>query len=118
MSGDFPTDSWRYKAPELDQEDRIRLCFCSFRPGYALDHRNCDNHLAEVERIVAEHTTQILAAIKALREQAADERVAMQERGEPLTDYSSGVLDGLDRAWLAGTKAAARPSAVQQKDDQ
>jgi hypothetical protein len=56
-----------------------------------------------------EAVVRILDAIKAIREQAADERVAMHERGEPLTDYSGGVLDGLDRAWLAGTKAARRP---------
>ena|SRR5690349_5667788 len=51
----------------------------------------------------------ILAAIKAVRAEAADERAALHDAGEPLTDYGSGLLDGLDRAWLAGVKAARRP---------
>lgn len=51
----------------------------------------------------------ILDAIKSLRAQAAAERVAMHERGEPLTGYSAGVLDGLDRAWLTGFRAARKP---------
>lgn len=59
---------------------------------------------AEAER------DEILDAIKALREQAAEERAALHECGEPLTDYSSGMLDGLDKAWIAGTK-----TRVQQK---
>jgi hypothetical protein len=49
--------------------------------------------------------TAILAAIRLVRERAAEERVAMSDRGETLSDYSSGVLDGLDLAWLAGTEA-------------
>lgn len=60
--------------------------------------------LTDSERDVA-----ILTAIKAVRDAAADERAELHDQGEPLTDYGSGVLDGLDKAWLAGRRAAKRP---------
>lgn len=60
------------------------------------------------ERVEVE-VVAVLDAIKAVREMAADERVEVDERGEALTDYSSGVLDGIDHAALAARKAARRP---------
>jgi hypothetical protein len=90
-----------------DQPQRCPQC----GPGYRIGDEGCRHAADQPHHTLTtdEAVVHILAAIKAIREQAADERVAMHERGEPLTDYSSGVLDGLDHAWLAGVKAARRP---------
>lgn len=59
----------------------------------------------------------MIDAIKAVRKQAADERAELHATGEPLTDYGSGFLDGLDKAWIAAVNALRDPDDFDEQTD-